>query len=75
MPKKIATIEDLGNLLQKHMEDSSASHRETRENFKSIGDHLISIESRLEELMEIAKLRDQLERMRQNIREKLHVEV
>jgi len=41
--KKISTIEALGNLVQSH-------HHENTQSFTSIGDHLVKIEARLEDV-------------------------
>lgn len=66
--KKISTLEEVGNLLQEHI-------HEERENAKSIGEHFVTIENRLEDLADLMKLRERVERMAANIREKLHIEV
>jgi hypothetical protein len=99
MAKEISTLEDLGELLQTHVAESEKRHQEVRgalggvvrenaEHFRSIGDHLVRIEARLEEiptrgelgemmarLYDAAAMEAKLETIRKNIREKLHVEV
>jgi len=79
--KKITTIEELGSILQAHVSTSAERHREIRETFKSIGDHLIAVEDRLERIdtrldhLELAKLQNRVARLEDIVREKLHVEV
>ena len=50
MSKKISTIEELGEVVHEVYSDLKAFRSETGETFKSIGDHLVSIEGKLEEL-------------------------
>jgi hypothetical protein len=79
--EKIATIEELGDLLQTHGEESD-------QHFRSVGEHLEKVERRLEDIptrgeigeiitkaYDAAAVRAELDLMRRNIREKLHVEV
>ena len=75
MDRKITTIEELGELLQSHVSQSDTRHREVTESFKSIGDHLATIEGRLEELADLHRLTLQVDRIRQHLRERDHVEL
>lgn len=86
--KKISTIEELGDVvlsiderLKTHITDSTERHREIRETFKSIGDHLLVVENHLERIdtrldhLELAKLQNRVARLEDIVRDKLHVEV
>jgi hypothetical protein len=82
MQKKITTIESLGKFLQAidtrltSVYTNLQTHtRESTESFKSLGDHLVSIEERLEELTELQRLSVHVERIRQHLRERDHVEL
>jgi len=75
MVKKITTLEEVGGLLHTHIAENKKLHYEHRENFKSIGAHLVHIEEKLDQLARINELDRRLERLRENIREKLHIEV
>jgi len=75
MVKKVTTIEELGDLLHGHMNESRIRHNENRESFNSVGEHLVSIEKRLDNLAELFKVRERVERIANILREKLDVEV
>jgi hypothetical protein len=86
MEKKITTIEQLGEELRtgfstiRHDVASVASDlkrlaHDSTENFKSIGDHFGTIEDRLDELADLQRLTLQVERIRQHLRERDHVEL
>jgi hypothetical protein len=79
--KKITTIEELGDLLQLHVQQSELRHHENRESFNSIGGHLVVVEERLERIefrldhLELARLQNRVTRLEDIVREKLHIEV
>jgi len=83
--QKITTIEELGELLQGHIEDMGAFCAETAKTFSSIGGQLVRVEDRLERIetrltavearLDRIDLRERVERIAQVIRDKLHVEV
>ena len=79
MDKSITTIEQLGDEMRAGFRDLRGELREhireEREINKSIGEHLLSIENRLDGLADLIRLRERVDQMARNIREKLNVEV
>jgi hypothetical protein len=79
MSDKVTTVEKLADAVSEGFKDvhrEITRHRnENMENFKSLGDHLITIEDRLEKLSDLHRLDEKVERMRTVLREKLGVEV
>jgi hypothetical protein len=86
MRNKIISLEDLGEEMRAGFvnvrrelssldEASTRRHHENRESFKSLGDHLVQIEDKLEELTHLQKLSLRVERIAQHLRERDHAEL
>ncbi|MEK7576200.1 MAG: hypothetical protein AAB482_00760 [Patescibacteria group bacterium] len=86
MQKKIKTIEDVGGLLQTHVIESEKLHREVRLGFADLRREISLIHSdliehdkrtelMLREIADVQKLTVHVERIRQHLRERDHVEL
>lgn len=71
----VASLEQHFNTVNKTLGDQTKRFDQIDKTLSSIGDHLITVENRLEKLTDIQRIDEKVERMRTALREKFGVEV